>query len=127
MENNDLGECTWLFSGEQNNPLTIHISTLNNEKVIFYDYCLSCFEENDIKEMNNTFLHLIAEILNSKSNLKDISVLCENDILVLNEINNTGTLDTSNLTVLDIFSNIVSKYSDNIAINFDDLNITYSG
>lgn len=126
MENNDLGECTWLFSGEQNNPLTIHISTLNNEKVIFYDYCLSCFEENDIKEMNNTFLHLIAEILNSKSNLKDISVLCENDILVLNEINNTGNLDTSNLTVLDIFSGIVSKYSDNIAINFDDLNITYS-
>lgn len=125
MENNDLGECTWLFSGEQNNPLTVHLSTLNNDKVIFYDYCLSCFEEDDIKDMNNTILHLISEILNEKNNYKDISVLSDKDVLLLNELNNTGEIVNSDLTVVDIFSEIVAKYGDNTAICFDDLNITY--
>ena len=126
MENSDLGECTWLFSGEQNNPLTVHLSTLNNEKVIFYDYCLSCFEEEDIKDINNTILHLISEILDGKDSLQDISTLSKNDISMLNELNNTGAIANSDCTVVDIFSNIVSKYPDNIALNFDDLNITYS-
>ena len=126
MDNSDLGECTWLFSGEQNNPLTVHLSTLNNEKVIFYDYCLSCFEEDDIKNMNNTILHLISEVLHEKNNFKDMSVLSKNDILALNELNNTGEISDSNLTLIDIFSDIVSKYGNNVAISFDDLNITYS-
>ena len=126
MDNSDLGECTWLFSGEQNNPLTVHLSTLNNEKVIFYDYCLSCFEEDDIKDMNNTILHLISEVLHEKNNFKDMSVLSKNDILALNELNNTGEISDSNLTLIDIFSDIVSKYGNNVAISFDDLNITYS-
>lgn len=126
MENSDLGECTWLFSGEQNNPLTVHLSTLNNEKVIFYDYCLSCFEENDIKDMNNIFLHLISEVLSGKDNLKDIYTLSKNDISLLNEFNNTGEIVNSNSTVIDIFEDIVSKFCNNIAINFDGINITYS-
>lgn len=126
MENNDLGECTWLFSGEQNNPLTIHLSTLNNNKVIFYDYCISCFEENDIKNMNNVILQLISEILNGNNNLNDISILSRNDILAISQLNNTGKIIASNLTVIDIFANIAKKYKNNIAINFDDLNITYS-
>lgn len=126
MENNDLGECTWLFSGQQNNPLTIHLTTLNNSKIINYDYWLSCFSENDIKHMNNIIMHIISEILNGKNLYSDISVLTNNDIKSLLQLNNTGNIKNKNQTVIDIFDDIVQKYPDNIAITYDDITITYS-
>lgn len=126
MENNDLGECTWLFSGQQNNPLTIHITTLNNNKVINYDYLLSCFNDNEIEKIHNIIMNIISEILKGKNLCSEISVLTNNDIKSLSLLNNTGDFQNKNQTVIDIFDNIVQKYPNNIAISCDDICITYS-
>lgn len=126
MENDDLGECTWLFSGQQNNPLTIHLTTLNNSKSINYDYWLSCFNENDIKHMNNIILHLVNEVLGGKNLCSDISVLTDEDIKSLLILNNTGNVPNQKQTVIDIFDDVVKKYPDNIAISCDDITISYS-
>lgn len=50
MDNKDLGMCRWIFLGEQNNPLSIHLTTLNNYKLISYDYLISYFNEIEIKK-----------------------------------------------------------------------------
>lgn len=125
MENEDLGECEWIFSGEQNNPLTIHITTLNQYKIIHYDYLLSCFTEDEIKKMNEIILHLIAEVLNGKEKISSINTLTDSDVAALLELNNTGKIEDSNTTVIDIFNDIVNKKPKKIAITCDDVNITY--
>lgn len=125
MENDDLGECSWLFSGQQNNPLTIHLTTLNNDKVLNYDYLFTCFTEDEIKKMNSFILHIISQVLKGKSNLSDITLLTDEDISSLTAFNLTGTIENSNETVVSIFDNVVAKYPDNIALCYDNSTITY--
>lgn len=126
MENNDLGECSWLFSGKQNNPLTIHLTTLNNKKVINYDYLLSCLNEDEIIKMNNIITHLVTQVLNEKENYFDISVLTNNDIKDLSILNDSGIIENSDNTIIDIFDSIVNDYPDNVALICDDISVTYS-
>jgi len=125
MENNDIGECTWFFSGKQNNPLTIHFTTLNNQKIINYDYWLSCFTQDEIEKMHSIIMNLILEVLSGKNNLSRISVLTQNDINSFQILNSTGTVNQSNETIIDKFNDIVKRYPENIAISYDDINISY--
>ena len=104
------GDCTWFFSGFQNNPLTIHLTTLNNDKVLNYDYLIDCFSEYEIQKMNSIILHLIDEVLNLKENICDINVLTDEDIEKLEEFNKTGIIEPNYKTVVYIFDEIVEKY-----------------
>lgn len=126
MENEDLGECSWLFSGQQNNPLTIHLTTLNNDKVLNYDYLFTCFTEDEIKKMNSFILHIISQVLKGKSNLIDINLLTDEDVSALTAFNLTGNIENSNETAISIFDDVVARYPDNIAILYDNKEITYS-
>lgn len=126
MENHDLGECTWLFSGQQNNPLTIHLTTLNDEKILNYDYLLTCFTEQEIEKMNHIILSLISEVLEGKEKISDINVLTDDDVKTLITFNTTGTIENTNQTVPSIFNDIVEKYPDRIALCYDDTYISYS-
>lgn len=125
ISDEDLGECYWIFSGKQNNPLTIHITTLNNYKLINYDYLLSCFTENEIKKMNDIILHLISEVISGKGNLSNINVLTNYDVSLLTKFNNTGDIDLSDKTVVDIFNDIVRSYQNDTAIYYNDIEVTY--
>ena len=125
LEDVDLGECTWFFSGMQNNPLTIHLTTLNNEKLISYDYLVSCINDNEIENMNKIIMHLISQILDGKKTYSEINLLTQEDKKSLLEFNNTGSVQIENKTVVDIFEYIVQKYPNNIAITCDDISVTY--
>ena len=89
MENNDSGDCSWLYSGYQNNPLSIHLTTLNNEKLLNYDYLTDCFSEFDIQKMNSIIFHLISEVLEGKNEINDIDVLTDEDLELLIQFNST--------------------------------------
>ncbi len=52
-----------VFLGEQNNPLTIHLTVLNHDKLLSFDYWTSCFSQDDINQMNDILLHLIRQVL----------------------------------------------------------------
>ncbi len=123
--NGDLGECTWFFSEKQNNPLTIHLTTLNNKKLISYDYLLSCISENEIESMNKIIFHLISQVLDGKKNYSEISLLTQDDIKNLSAFNDTGIVQNSYETVIDIFEDMVQKYPEKIAITCNDVSITY--
>lgn len=125
MENDDSGECSWLFSGQQNNPLTIHLTTLNNDKVLNYDYLLECFTEDEIKKMNSYILNIISQVLKGKSTLTNITLLTEEDISALTAFNLTGNIEDCNETVVSIFDSVVEKYPENIALSYDNTEITY--
>ena len=127
MENNDLGDCTWLFSGFQNNPLTVHLTTLNNNKVLNYDYLTSCFSEYEIQKMNTIILHLIDQVLEGKSNIIDMNLLTQEDIELLTTLNETGNIEKKdNLeTVISIFHDVVQQYGDQVAVCLDDTFLTY--
>lgn len=118
--NHDMGECYWLSLDAQNNPLTIHLSSLNHDNWIYYDYLLSCFNEDDIKRMNSVILHLINEILSGKEKLNTIDVLSPDDVNKLEQFNNTGNVKSScnlqNENVVSIFEDIVKQYPNNKAI-----------
>ena len=65
-----------------------YVLKLNNKIIgwIYYDYLLSCFNEDDIKRMNSVILHLINEILSGKEELNAIDVLSPDDVNKLSEI-----------------------------------------
>lgn len=122
----DLGECTWLFSGEQNNPLNIHLTTLNNEKILNYDYLFSCFEETEIKKMNEIILHLISQVLEGKEIISEINVITPADKKVLLAFNDTGNILPNQETVITILEDMVETYPSHVALFYDGITVTYS-
>ena len=125
LSNNDHGECQWLFLGEQNNPLTIHISTLNGYKLLSYDYLISCFTEKEIKKMKDVMFNLIHEVLEGNEKISELSLLTPEDISKFKKFNNTGTINCQN-TIIDLFNDVVSKYANNTAIVCGNKSISYS-
>ena len=125
MENNDLGECNWIFSKMQNNPLVIHLTSLNNKKIINYDYIISCFTDDEIEKINNIIFHLISQILDGKTNISELDVITKKDIESFQLLNNTGHIKHLNMTVPSKFNDIVKRFPNNIAIKYDNTNITY--
>ena len=122
----DSGVCSWFFSGEQTQPLTIHVSTLNNYKVLFYDYLHSCFSKDEIEKTNKIILSLIMQVINNGiTETRKLMPFTDYDIESLNTFNNTGNIQKNNLTVIDIFNNIVNTYPNNIAIVCGNNKITY--
>ena len=126
LSSRDSGICSWLFSGEQTQPLTIHVSTLNNYKVMFYDYLNSCFTEDEIKKANEIIFNIINQVLNGKTLLKSIVALTAEDITAISSFNDTGSLEKPTESVIAIFEKIVKEYPNNIAISCGDKKITYS-
>lgn len=127
LENNDTGLCNWVFSGEQNNPLTIHLSKLNGNTLLFYDFMNNCFNLKEIKHMNSIICHIIFQIINGETNLHKLNLITDEDQRKLIAFNSSGNILNSNFNnVVDIFNNIVHKYSNDIALIFNDTTLTYS-
>lgn len=124
IKDDDYGECKWIFSGEQNNPITIHITTLNHYKILNYDYLISYFKDDEIKQMNDIIITIIKQILNNANNLKEIQILTKNDVQQLKILNNNGKIETSD-TLIDIAEKVVNEFKDKTAIICGEKNITY--
>lgn len=124
IRNDDYGECKWIFSGEQNNPITIHVTTLNHYKILNYDYLISYFKDDEIKQMNNIIITIIKQILNNANNLKEIQILTESDIQKLKILNNSGNIENTD-TLVDIVEEVVNEFKDKTAIKCGEKSITY--
>ena len=115
---------SWEFSGEQNNPLTIHVTQLNNRKVLNYDYLTSCFSYDEIVKLNEIFMHLIEQCL-KKDKISKIDLLSTQDIDLYLRINNTGETTSSYASVVSAFENIVKHNLNNVALIYKDSKLTY--
>lgn len=122
----DKGFCNWIFLNQQNQPLNIHITTINNYPVIMYDYLTSCFSENTISKINNSIINIITQIVCEKAfNISNLNILLENDLQQLKKFNLSGTIEIPNVSVIDIFNKAVYKHPNKTALICGDKTISY--
>lgn len=123
---NDIGTNNWLFSNEQNNPVTINFVEFENKKMFYYDYLLDCMQDYEIEQTHNRIIEIINQVLaNKEIIIEDINLLSEQDIKALKKLNDTGLINQSEETVVDLFDRVCKKYSNNIAIKQGNESITY--
>lgn len=125
LPNGDQGECTWYFAGEQNNPLTVHLTVLNHEKLLSYDYLTSCFSEEMLQEMNQILLYLIEQILTGKDAVSSLSAIYPEALSAFSSFCESGTIVDCKETVISRFEKIVTSHSDHIAVVCGNQQITY--
>ena len=122
----DKGFCNWIFLNQQNQPLNIHISTVNNYPVVMYDYLTSCLSDNAIQKINNSVINIIKQIVYEKATeISKLNILLDTDIKQLQKFNSSGNVQVPNISVIDIFNEIVQKYPTRTALICGDKTITY--
>ena len=122
----DKGFCNWIFLNQQNQPLNIHISAVNNYPVIMYDYLTSCLSDDAIQKINNSVINIINQIVCKKTTeISKLNILLDIDIKRLQKFNSSGNIQIPNISVIDIFDEIVQKYPTKTALICGDKTATY--
>lgn len=122
----DKGFCNWLFLDQQNQALNIHISTLNNYPVIMFDYLTSCFTKETIEKLKDYIMNIIDQIVSQNAtNIPNLNTLLDSDTEQLQKFNSSGNLQIPNISVIDIFNEVVNKYPDKTALICGEETITY--
>ena len=129
-ENSNIKYSTdWVFNGNSADDLQIHLFDLNDESsiTVAYDYKADKYNSQDIKDLHNRILTIINQvILNNDILLKDIEIVTpEEKHKILYEFNNTKVDYPSNKTIVDLFEEQVKKTPDNIAVEYEDIKISY--
>lgn len=125
LPDGDKGHCEWCFLGEQNNPLTIHLTVLNHDKLLSFDYWTSCFSQDDINQMNDILLHLIRQVLSGVLEISKLNVLTDSSMNLIRDFNNSGDVFVDD-TVVNVFKSMVSKYPSHSALICGDESLSYS-
>ena len=122
----DKGFCNWIFLDQQNQALNIHISTLNNYPVIMFDYLTSCFTKKTIEKLNDYIMNIIDQITSQNAtNIPNLNILLDSDTQQLQKFNSSGNVRNPNISVIDIFNEVVNKYPDKTALICGEQTITY--
>lgn len=119
----------WNFNENISETINVHISDIDSEEQynIYYDYQVNCLKEEDILNLHQRILCMIEQVINSEELLiKDIKVITKQEENKWKEFNNTGEITEKLITVTNIFDDIVRKYPNNIALKFENKEVTYS-
>ena len=125
--NKGIGECEWLFSGEQNNAITFHLTQLNVRKLFAIDYLTSLFSDEQIEKVFETIFYLIEQVLNSheEANLSDFQIVHPNELKLLQRFNNTGSMPEFDKNVIDYLEEIVQKHPNKTALICNNVKMSY--
>lgn len=119
----------WNFNENISETINVHISDIDSEEQynIYYDYQVNCLKEEDILNLHQRILCMIEQVINSEELLiKDIKVITKQEENKWKEFNNTGENTEKLIAVTNIFDDIVRKYPNNIALKFENKEVTYS-
>ena len=119
----------WNFNENISETINVHISDIDSEEQynIFYDYQINCLKEKDILDLHQRILRMIEQVINSEELLvKDIKIITEQEENKLKKFNNTGEITQELVAVTNIFDDVVKKYPNNIALKFENKEVTYS-
>ena len=107
--------------------LTIAMNSNRNGYGVSFEYCSDLFKEETIGNMIKHFEVLLANILESpEKKIKDIEIITEEEKeKILKEFNNTTADYPRNKTIQELFEEQVEKTPNNIAVVFEDKEITY--
>lgn len=119
----------WHFNEHQSNSLTIHINDRDDEGILIinYDYHADLYYEKEIEFIHQHLLSLLWHALDNPNNMiSKIEMLTENEKKkVLYEFNNTYTDYPREKTIHQLFEEQVERTPDNIAVVFEDKQLTY--
>ena len=120
---------TWTSSNTISNDINIHLHDNNdtNSLIIAYDYLIEKYDLKDIEDIHNRILAMINQILNNTSLfLKDIEIVTsEEKQQILCDFNNTEMDYQKDKTIIDLFEDQVKKNPNNVAVFFENQNLTY--
>ena len=119
----------WLFNGNNSDDLDIHFFDINDSGIInvAYDYKTSKYTSDDIYSLHSRLLHIMNQILdNNEILLKDIDILTPDEKEeVLYRFNETIIDYPKDKTISQLFEEQVEKTPNNIALVFEDQELTY--
>lgn len=107
--------------------LTFNVLESNGIYSVALDYCSDLYSKQSASALLRHFLQIIKNVLEQPNqNIKDISMLSEEEeIKILNDFNTPVSKFQTNKTLVDLFNEQVEKHPDNIAVIFNDQEITY--
>ena len=116
----------WYPNNVQVNPLVISYVNHFGEQELCYDYLLQLFDETSINSIHERLLSIIHQVLKRNDVIiKNISLLSEQDITLLQEFNNTGDITLEAETIISRFEKIVKENASKIALKYDNIELTY--
>lgn len=119
----------WTFNGCCADDIDIQIYDLNDtgNLNIAYDYKTSIYNQEDIENIHKRVFYIINQVINQEDiELKDIEIVTtEEKERLLIEFNNTKLEYNKNIPFIKYFEAQVEKTPDNIAIVFENKNMTY--
>ena len=107
--------------------LSLEVIPIDNEYSLRFEYCTKLFDEDFIKRLASHYINILNTILeNSKIKIADIDMLSEEERKqLLYDFNNTSVDYPRDKTIVDLFEEQVEKTPDNIAVVFEDQQLTY--
>lgn len=119
------GHNEWIYSGYQTIPLLISYTNYNNRPYLLYDFLLELFDSEEIKNIHNRLCFLMEQVLNNKNIcIKDISILTKDDLDMIKEFNNTGSIKIKE-NIISLLNKVTIKNNDKICIKEGNKSITY--
>lgn len=119
----------WTFNGCCAENMDIQIYDLNDTGSlnIAYDYKTSIYEKQDIENIHKRIINIINQVINNENiEVKDIDIVTpeEKEKLVV-EFNKTELEYNENIPIIKYFEEQVEKTPNNIAVVFENKNMTY--
>ncbi len=128
ISDNVKSESYWTFNGYSQYDLQIHILDLNDTgKLSFaYDY-RDKYDKNSIRELHCRIMHIIDTVLNNcEICLKNVDIVTPDERdTILNKFNNTKVNYDKTKTLSVMFEEQVNKTPNNIAVVFEDQELTF--
>jgi len=122
-------DITWIPNGHIADDIDIHIYDMNDTGNIniAYDYLVSKYTEESICKLHTRILNIIEQILsNNDIDVKNIEIITpeeKNKLLV--DFNDTTVAYDTSKTISMLFEEQALKTPDNIALVFEDKELTY--
>ena len=100
---------------------------MSTDLKLSFEYCTKLFDEYFINKFSTHYLNILNNVLeNSDIQIRDICMLSEAEQKqILNDFNNTKMDYPSDKTIADLFEEQVEKTPNNIAVVFEDKELTY--
>ena len=107
--------------------LTLEIIPIDTEYSLRFEYCTKLFNKDFIKRLASHYINILNAILdNNQIKIADIDMLSEEEKnQILYEFNSTKVDYPRNKTIVDLFEEQVEKTPNNIAIIFENQQLTY--
>ena len=119
----------WLFNNNISDDLDIHLYDINDTGNILmaYDYRTEKYSIEEIYSIHERILNIINQILqNTNILLKDIEIVTpEEKKKILYDFNNTKKDYPKDKTISELFEEQVEKTPNNVAVVFEDKQLTY--